>query len=132
DICCAECSGVAPFAWSWGGAAAGIAACPTGAYCPECYNTSAVNVWYNSSGLDDEAKKSSTRHLGGTNVGWADGHASWTAAQSLCAMSDAREIQGVGLICGEYTSLEGYRNNCGDPPAGMQFMFGRATSWNGS
>jgi prepilin-type N-terminal cleavage/methylation domain-containing protein/prepilin-type processing-associated H-X9-DG protein len=133
DICCAECSGVAPFAWGWGGAGAGINSCPSGAYCPECWATSAVNTWWTSSGYDEDERKSSTRHLGGSNIGWADGHASWVPAQQLCAMSDEREIQGVGLICGLWgTSLEGYRNTCGDPPPGMQFLFSRAANWDGS
>jgi hypothetical protein len=47
-------------------------------------------------------------------------------------MSDDQEIEGVGLICGLWgTSLEGYRENCGEPPAGAQFMFNRATDWQG-
>ncbi len=134
DICCAECAGIAPFAWGWGGAGAGINDCPDGSYCPECYAVHAVNTWWTSGGFDVDAKKASTRHLGGSNIGWADGHASWVMAQALCAMSDDGEIEGIGLICadGGGTSLEGYRANCGEPPAGAEFLFSRETDWYGN
>jgi prepilin-type N-terminal cleavage/methylation domain-containing protein/prepilin-type processing-associated H-X9-DG protein len=133
DICCAECAGIAPFAWGWGGYGAGLNECPTGAYCPECYEAHAVNTWWTSNGFDPDARKSSTRHLGGSNVGFADGHAAWFAAGRFCAMSDERELEGVGLICGLWgTSLEGYRNTCGEPPPGAEFLFSRATDWDGS
>jgi len=132
DICCAECAGIAPFAWGWGGAAAGINACPTGEWCPDCYEMHAVNTWWNANGFDEEAMKASTRHLGGSNIGWADGHASWVPAQRLCAMSDDREIEGVGTVCGLLgTSVEGYRANCGEPPPGAYFHFSKRTDWYG-
>jgi prepilin-type processing-associated H-X9-DG protein len=133
DICCAECAGIAPFAWGWGGAAAGINGCPTGDWCPECYSLHAINSWWSSSGFDDEAMKNTTRHLGGSNIGFADGHAQWFPAARLCAMLDDRSIEGVGTVCGPWgTSVEGYRNTCGDPPNGAYFMFNRAAGWDGS
>jgi len=124
DICCAECSGVSHVTWgfpTWD--------CPDGSYCPECAAAHASIRWAS----DPDAKRASTRHLGGTNIGWADGHASWVAAQQLCAMSDERQIQGVGLICGLWgTSLEGFRDCWGEPESGMIFMFSRRTDWDGS
>ncbi len=132
DICCAECGGIAPYAWSWGGAAAGISPCPDGTYCPECYELHASNVWWNASGFDDDAMKAATRHLGGSNIGWADGHATWVAAQRLCAMSDDGEIEFVGNVCADSgTSVEAYRANCGDPPPGSHFLFSQAVDWYG-
>ena len=124
DICCAECSGVQGLAWY------GDVNCPNGDWCEAtCFNSHAHYAWAS----DPDLKRQSARHLGGTNIGWADGHASWVAAQRLCAMSDEREIEGVGLICGLWgTSVEGYRNTCGEPPAGMIFLFGRAADWDGS
>ncbi len=71
------------------------------------------------------------RHLGGTNVGWADGHATWVAAQGLVAMSNDSEIEYVGSICHPYTSYEGYAENCGDPDQGQAFLFSRKTDWWG-
>ncbi len=133
DTCCAECAGIAPFAWVWGGAAAGISPCPDGTYCPECYEMHAVNTWWNANGFDDDAMKASTRHLGGTNIGWADGHATWVAAQRLCSMADDEEIEGVGTVCAHLgTSVEGYRAACGEPPAGAHFMFSQAIDWYGN
>ena len=132
DICCAECAGIVPWAWDWGGEAAGIAACPTGEWCPECYAMHAPNVWWNADGFDVDAMKASTRHLGGSNIGWADGHATWIHAQRLISMCDEEEIEGVGTVCGTGgSSLEGYRAVCGDPPAGAHFMFSQAIDWYG-
>jgi len=134
DICCAECAGVAPLAWGYGGTNAGLADCPTGEWCPECWEMHAINVWYDSDGYSDQIRKTYTRHLGGSNIAWADGHASWAAAQQLCAMSDNGEIEGVGLICakGGGTSSEGYIRNCGPIPSGMVHLFNKETDWYGN
>jgi prepilin-type processing-associated H-X9-DG protein len=128
DICCPECAGIAPFAWAWGGFAAGINTCPDGTWCPECYELHAVNTWWASDGYSVEARKAATRHLGGSNIGWADGHATWVHAQRICAMFDEGDIEGIGLIC-DGTSLEGYRYNCGEPPAEATFLFNNMTPW---
>jgi len=133
DICCAECGGIAPFTWDWGGNAAGIAACPTGEWCPICYATHAPNAWWNADGFDDDAMNASTRHLGGSNIGWADGHATWIHAHRLCAMCDEGEIEGVGLICPDMTTVEGYLANCGaELPLGSHFLFSKHRDWYGN
>ena len=124
DICCAECAGIAPFTWAWGGAAAGVNACPTGAYCQECYDVHAPNTWWNSKGFDEDAMKASTRHLGGSNIGWADGHASWINSRTLCAMDDNGETEGIGRGC-PGSSIEGYLECAGEPPAGAYFLFNK-------
>jgi len=125
DICCAECGGIVPYQWGWGGQAAGLNACPDGNSRPECCELHAPNAWWNSSGYDVAARAAATRHLGGSNVGFADGHASWIAAERLIAMSDEGELEGIGWLCWPYTSAEGYRENCGEPPAGMVFLYQR-------
>jgi prepilin-type N-terminal cleavage/methylation domain-containing protein/prepilin-type processing-associated H-X9-DG protein len=133
DVCCAECAGIAPWAWGWGGEAAGINACPDGSYCPDCMNLHAVNAWYSSSGYDPDLRKASTRHLGGVNVGWADGHASWVDSQRLIAMSEDGDLEAVGWVCAPYSSAEGYRENCGEPAPGMTFLYsrgGRTANWD--
>jgi prepilin-type processing-associated H-X9-DG protein len=124
DICCAECSGMHGVAWY------GDAACPDGSWCDEeCFELHAHYAWAS----DPDAMRASARHLGGTNIGWADGHASWVAAQRLCAMTDERDIEGVGLICGLWgTSVEGYRATCGEPSPDMIFLFNTATDWQGN
>ena len=139
DICCAECGGVAPFMWDWGGSAAGLNACPDGTYCPECYACHATNVWYDANGYSDKLRKASTRHLGGSNIGWADGHASWVAAQRLCAMSDEGDIEGVGWICtGPPGSGWGgtnpvtYARECGGLVPGLVFLHNEPIDWNGN
>ena len=131
DICCAECAGIAPFMWGWGGQAAGLNPCPDGSYCPDCMNLHAVNAWWNSDGYDVHARKASARHLGGVNVGWADGHASWQLSQNLIAMSENGELEGVGWLCYPATSALGHEAFCGSPPPpGMTFLYSTGPLWN--
>jgi prepilin-type N-terminal cleavage/methylation domain-containing protein/prepilin-type processing-associated H-X9-DG protein len=125
DVCCPECAGIAPFSWGWGGAAAGINDCPSGDYCPDCANLHAPVAWWGPGGFDVKARKASTRHLGGVNIGWADGHASSVDSQRLVAMSEAGDLEAIGWVCAPYSSAEGYAAECGTPPAGMTFMYNR-------
>ena len=125
DICCAECAGVMPIGGGWGGQAAGLNPCPDGSYCPECMNAHAVNAWYSSDGYDVKLRKASTRHLGGVNIGWADGHASWVDSQRLVAMSDDGDLEQIGWVCPDSTSPEGYAANCGTPTPGVVFLYNR-------
>jgi prepilin-type N-terminal cleavage/methylation domain-containing protein/prepilin-type processing-associated H-X9-DG protein len=132
DVCCQECAGIAPFMWGWGGQAAGINACPDGSYCADCMNLHAVNAWWSSSGYDVELRKATARHLGGVNLGWADGHASWVASQTLVSMSEEGNLEGVGWICWPQSSAEGFEANCGAPSPGMVFLYsggGTGPSW---
>ena len=77
--------------------------------------------------------KAAARHLGGSNIGWADGHATWVQAQGLINMSDEGDIEGVGTVCAPWgTSLAGYRAECGDPPAGAHFMYNNTIDWYGN
>jgi prepilin-type processing-associated H-X9-DG protein len=133
DLCCAECAGVAPFVWGWAGVAAGLNDCPTGEYCADCANVHAPNVWWNSSGFDEEARKATARHLGGVNVGWADGHASWVMSQRLISMSEDGDLEAIGWVCSPMTSASGHEAACGSPPPpGMTFLYsvgGRTANW---
>jgi prepilin-type N-terminal cleavage/methylation domain-containing protein/prepilin-type processing-associated H-X9-DG protein len=122
DICCAECAGVAPWAWGWGGAAAGITSCPTGEHCPDCYELHAINTWWSSDGYDMDARKASTRHLGGSNVGFLDGHASWFAADRLLVKYREGDLTGVSNYC-PAADREEYIELCGEPPTGMAFLW---------
>ena len=138
DMCCAECAGIAPFIWEWGGYAAGLNPCPDGTYCPECMMMHATNAWYDGNGYSHKLRKASTRHLGGSNIGWADGHASWVHAERLAAMSDDGDIEGVGWICtGVPGSGEGGTNpvtfvhECGPIPPGVTFLHNEPINWEG-
>ncbi len=122
-MCCPECSGVVSIGAMWGWISTG---CPDGSYCPECSDLKAT-VQFRDNG-PYQWKKEASRHLGGSNVGWADGHATWTAAQRFCSMTDEGDVEGIGLIC-DGTSLEGYRANCGEPLPGMEFLFSKNTPW---
>jgi prepilin-type processing-associated H-X9-DG protein len=134
DVCCAECAGIGPFVWGWGGAAAGLNPCPDGSGCPDCANSHALNTWWSSGGYDVEARKASTRHLGGVNVGWLDGHASWVDSQRLIAMSEEGELEAIGWTCAPMTSAEGHEAACGSPPQpGMVFLYtrgGQTANWD--
>ena len=124
DTCCAECSGILGVAWY------GDTACPTGDWCEEeCFALHAHYAW----AADPNTKRASARHLGGTNIGWADGHASWSAAQRLIAMAEERDIEGVGAICATWgTSRQGYQATCGAPSSEMIFMFDKQLDWYGN
>ena len=123
DVCCAECAGVAPFVWGgWGGAAAGINACPDGTYCPECYNNHAINSWWSADGYDWDARRAATRHLGGSNIGWLDGHASWLSADRIFVKYREGELTGVSNYC-PAASREEYTELCGEPDPRMEFLW---------
>jgi len=114
DICCPECAGVAPFAWKWPSQD-----CPKGTYCPECPPLHAPYRFLREG--PDRWRQESARHSGGSNVGFADGHAKCLSADQLIAMSDQGELESIGWMC-LATSEEGYRQTCGEPPAGMVFL----------
>jgi len=46
---------------------------------------------------DPTARKQYTRHLGGVNVGYADGHASWILSDSLLAKYKEGEVEMHGM-----------------------------------
>ncbi|MFB3883505.1 MAG: type II secretion system protein [Armatimonadota bacterium] len=129
DICCAECAGVGPIAWNWP-----TESCPDGSYCPECppYHATYRTV---HDGFESWQKES-TRHLGGSNLGFADGHAVWMSAKAMIAKSDDRGFEGVGWTCSPAASYEGYISSpdCGngsEPPAGMYFLHSKPIDWFG-
>ncbi len=133
DICCAECGGVQITYGEWGGEND----CPDGTYCEDCMAHHTIHTWYRADD-PDAARKQTARHLGGVNIGWADGHASWVASQRLCAMSDDEEIEAVGWICtgppGQGwggTNPVTFRNECGDIPPGTYFLHNRPIDWYG-
>jgi prepilin-type processing-associated H-X9-DG protein len=122
DICCAECSGVIWYAF-------GSPDCPSGEWCDEgCFSLHAhLHDWANN----EQAQKASTRHLGGSNIGFADGHAAWMSAKAMIAKSDDRGFEGVGWTC-PTTSPPGFRSYCEEePPAEAIFLHNANIDWYG-
>ena len=116
DICCAECSGIQGIAWY------GDAACPDGSGCgEECFALHAHYDWAS----DGSKQKASARHLGGVNIGFLDGHATWLASQRLMNMGaeGAFEYPGTSVWCipTMRSQYEGYCGAAPDPK--MIFLF---------
>jgi len=119
DICCAECAGINWSAWGWPTYNAdGSPLCPDGTYCPECWAAHANLIWIK----DPDLRKASTRHLGGSNLGFLDGHARWFLAERILAMASEDELGGIAPFCGGGTR-ELYIQNCGEPPVGAEFLY---------
>jgi len=112
EICCVGCSGILGIAWS------GDLACPDGSGCdPDCFALHATYAWAS----DPDRKRASTRHLGGVNVGFLDGHASWINSEALIARFDEGELEGLFWNCAG-SSREGYTALCGEPDPRMIFL----------
>jgi prepilin-type N-terminal cleavage/methylation domain-containing protein/prepilin-type processing-associated H-X9-DG protein len=135
NICCATCAGA-----QWGDACNESEDGPPVAYCDDdsavvdCWNTiHAHRGWAE----DPDRKRSGARHLGGSNIGWADGHASWSSAGALLAAADEGDLEMIGFVCAADglqggSSAEDYRIACGgDPPPEMSFLHSRAIGWDG-
>jgi prepilin-type N-terminal cleavage/methylation domain-containing protein/prepilin-type processing-associated H-X9-DG protein len=114
DTCCAECAGFNYAAWGW---PTYDPPCPNGDWCPTCWDLHADLSW----AKDPAAKKASTRHLGGSNLGFLDGHAAWHQAEAIIAMADEGELECSLWWCGEASASATY---CGpsDPGLGLAFL----------
>jgi prepilin-type N-terminal cleavage/methylation domain-containing protein/prepilin-type processing-associated H-X9-DG protein len=119
DLCCAECAGVNWYGWGWPVVENGQTVCPDGSWCPECWAMHGSYEWIG----DPDARRASARHLGGVNVGFLDGHASWFPSQRLLAMIGEEELDGLWPWCAGF-SADMFRQVCGEePPAGARFMY---------
>jgi len=119
ELCCAECNGFN----GWGAGhetvswcdTGGDSACQTGA--DACWDAHAHLDFY----TDPKARDSRTRHLGGSNIGFADGHAAWFKAQSVFSAYDDGKLSGVGDWCGE-SSAANYARDCGAVTPDLYFL----------
>ncbi len=107
DICCTECCGI----WGWVDWDCGILS----SECGECAALHAPYDFYD----DPDKQKDATRHLGGTNIGFLDGHAAWMSARAIPAAYDAGDLAGIADWC---INRELYILWCGDPPPGVTFL----------
>jgi prepilin-type N-terminal cleavage/methylation domain-containing protein/prepilin-type processing-associated H-X9-DG protein len=135
NVCCADCAGA-----QWGPGCNESEDGPPVAYCEDdpalidCWNT--IHV-HRSWARDPKRKSASARHLGGTNIGFADGHAAWWSAQALIAAADEATFERIGFICemstgGGGSSVEDYRAMCGgDPPPEMSFLHSNSIDFYG-
>ncbi|MFB3883012.1 MAG: type II secretion system protein [Armatimonadota bacterium] len=119
DLCCTACSGIIPWAWGWPTVENGHTTCPSGEYCPECWNLRASYEWAN----DPDRQKASARHLGGDNIGFMDGHAAWLPAQRILTMGRDHDMSGLMIWCNGVTTAAGYSKDCGAPEPGMAFIW---------
>jgi prepilin-type processing-associated H-X9-DG protein len=110
DICCAECSGFAEWIPHED---CGILDGP----CAECKLLHAGPEWAH----DPERRRAATRHLGGSNIGFLDGHAAWFLAERILAMHREGELEGTEWWC--FTSVEDWTEYCGEPDPSMVFLY---------
>ncbi len=120
DICCTTCGGVVWSSWGWPTFDDDWnVECPDGSYCPECADLHAGTkmefYW------DPKVRNSYTRHLGGVNLGYLDGHAAWINSEALLAKYSDGELEGAYDYC--FGSREGYIDWCGEPLPGMEFLY---------
>jgi len=123
DMCCAECAGITWTVDDWGpwpevaNPVTGEIACPDGSDCPECWALHANLGWMK----DPDQRRADTRHMGGSNIGFLDGHASWINSERFLARVGEGEIQGTVLFCGLSRAL--YEANCGPVPQYAEFLY---------
>jgi prepilin-type processing-associated H-X9-DG protein len=131
NICCATCAGA-----QWG-AGCGNGDGPQADICgadPDCFNNlHAHRAW----ARDPNLRKGSTRHLGGSNLAFGDGHAAFWSAGALLAAADEGRFERTGFVCSAYEGFGGssaadYRIACGgEPPSDMSFLHSNAINYYG-
>jgi prepilin-type N-terminal cleavage/methylation domain-containing protein/prepilin-type processing-associated H-X9-DG protein len=102
EMCCVEC---APMGWTPSDQAK---ADDPDWYIPGCAEYHANQDWAS----DQERKKMSTRHLGGVNVGYLDGHAAWSNSTALLSRYLEGEVDGLDTACMGFTYDMAYQT-CG-------------------
>jgi len=118
DICCAECSGINYYMWDgWPPPLdCGILDDPV---CGPCRALHAGPEFW----TDESVRKGATRHLGGVNVGFLDGHAQWIHSERLVAMCGEGDILGIGPYCPPATVRATFEGYCGYPAADYNFLY---------
>jgi len=117
DICCAECSGT-----QWGAGCNESEEGPPVAWCSddaadiECWDMHAHRSW----ARDPSRKSATARHLGGSNIGFLDGHATWMNSTRIMSVYKDGDLGGLRRYCDAAWSGSPYRlEYCGDPEPQM-------------
>ncbi len=100
EMCCVECS--------WFLSSEADRAADPDTYIPGCVEFHASPEW----AADNDRKKMSTRHLGGVNIGYLDGHASWINSTALLNRYLEGDLDGMGIQCVGFTQ-EMASDSCG-------------------
>jgi prepilin-type N-terminal cleavage/methylation domain-containing protein/prepilin-type processing-associated H-X9-DG protein len=108
DLCNAECGNCWCSTWIEDCADSVQAGCPAAYDCFLEYHTSTAML------KDRELMKRGTRHLGGSNIGFADGHAAWWMAERFLGEFAEKGDGSFGLVAWGPTSVGGY-DTCGFP-----------------
>ncbi len=86
--------------------------CDTGWDDTYTYDAACMSVHPNKDGTwftNPQKRKQYTRHLGGSNVGYFDGHAKWMPAESIIAAYRGNTIGGLEMDFGKYDGcIDGY------------------------
>jgi prepilin-type processing-associated H-X9-DG protein len=119
EFCCVECAGTGLAQWGWGGWPPPLDCGIMSSDCAVCRSFRPEGTIF----TDQDAYSDATRHLGGVNVGWLDGHASWEQSRRLLAKFSEGEVEGVTHWCP--TSTWEFSRDCGwPPPAGVTIPLG--------
>ena len=111
EVCCVECSGADIRGIDWED-------CPQWAENDGC--VACMMVHADSHFLrDPKVALQYTRHLGGTNIGFLDGHAAWMSARSIPAAYDDGDLAGIWDWCFD---RDKWVNECGNDPTGLEFL----------
>jgi prepilin-type N-terminal cleavage/methylation domain-containing protein/prepilin-type processing-associated H-X9-DG protein len=113
EVCCVECAGTGLAQYGDPGFGGWPPAPDCGildSECEGCYSMRPQPIVF----TDDKEYARATRHLGGVNVGWLDGHASWQNSRRLLGRFADGELEGVSHWCP--SSVGDFTSNCGWPP----------------
>jgi prepilin-type N-terminal cleavage/methylation domain-containing protein/prepilin-type processing-associated H-X9-DG protein len=117
DICCAECSGINYY--MWGGWPPPLDCGILDEVCGPCRQVHAGQEFWEG----PDIRRNATRHLGGVNVGFLDGHAQWIHSEALVARCGEGEILGVANYCAPATVRATFEDYCGQPADDYNFLF---------
>ena len=117
DICCAECSGVAYY--NWGEWPPDLDCGILSEECGPCREVHAGTEFW----TDESVRKGATRHLGGVNIGFLDGHATWINSERLISGVADGDIEGLEPFCPDCCIQANYEDYCGTTITDERFLY---------
>ena len=118
EMCCMECAGTGISQVGWPDWPPSLDCGILDSECALCVQLHAQPDQFSK----PDKLKAASRHFGGVNVGYLDGHASWIGSMRLLAQFDAGELEGVNHWCPS-TTWE-YKRDCGTPPSYVTLPLG--------